>query len=256
MKEKLKVLDLFSGIGGFSFSLGLERTGGFETVAFCEIDLHAQKVLNKHWPNVPIIENIENLDFKGKCDVITGGFPCQDLSVAGRKAGLQGSRSGLWGHMFRKIRTLRPRYIIIENVANLLVGPNEQPRGWFRTLLTDLASIGYDAQWHIIPASAVGAGHHRQRVWIIAYPNQIMWNVPEKIFNQLSLQISKIRTPRSVISLLSNFKQISINEVYPDHRKLDGLSQAVDSLERLGNTVMPQIPEMIGYAILESESSR
>ena len=249
--KKLKVLDLFSGIGGFS--LGLERTGGFKTVAFCEIDTHARKVLKKHWPEIIIYNDVVNLDYNGEIDVITGGFPCQDLSIAGRKAGLSGSRSGLWGHMFRKIRTLRPRYVIIENVANLLAGPNEQPGGWFRTLLTDLASIGYDAQWHIIPASAVGAGHHRQRVWIIAYPNQIMWDVPQKIFNQLSLQISKIMTPRSVLSLLANFKQISIDEVYPDHRKLDGIPQAVDSLERLGNSVMPQITEIIGNAILDVE---
>jgi len=251
---KLRILDLFSGIGGFS--LGLERTGGFETVAFCEIDNHAKKVLNKHWPNVPIYEDVVNLNYEGKVDVITGGFPCQDLSVAGKKAGLQGERSGLWGHMFRIIRDLRPKYVIIENVSNLLAGPSEQPGGWFRTLLTDLASIGYDAQWHIIPASAVGAGHHRKRVWIIAYPNQVVWYVPEKIFNQLSLQISKIRTPRSVLSLLANFKQISINEIYPDHRKLDGLSEAVDSLERLGNSIIPIIPEMIGYAILDARSKQ
>lgn len=247
----LKVLDLFSGIGGFS--LGLERTGGFETVAFCEIDEHAKKVLNKHWPNIPIYNDVVNLNHEGKIDVITGGFPCQDLSIAGRKAGLQGARSGLWGAMFKLIGIHRPKYVIIENVANLLAGPPESPGQWFGTLLTDLASIGYDAQWHIIPASAVGAGHHRQRAWIIAYPNQKLWNVPEKIFNQLSLQISKRRTPRQVLSLLANFKQISINEIYPDHRKLDGISKAVDSLERLGNSIMPQISEMIGYAILEAE---
>lgn len=247
----LKVLDLFSGIGGFS--LGLERTGGFETVAFCEIDPHAKKVLNKHWPNVPIYNDVVNLEHDGEIDVITGGFPCQDLSVAGRKAGLQGARSGLWSAMFKLIGKHRPKYVIIENVANLLVGPVERPGGWFGTLLTDLASIGYDAQWHVIPAAAVGAGHYRQRVWIIAYPNQERWDVSQKIFNKLAFQISKIRTPRSALSLLARVKQISIHEIYPDHRKLDGLSEAVDSLERLGNTVMPQIPEMIGYAIKAAE---
>lgn len=246
--KRLKVIDLFSGIG--CFSLGLEKTGGFETLAFCEIDPNAKRVLKKHWPQIPIIEDVVNFNYEGVCDVITGGFPCQDLSRAGRKAGLQGARSGLWGAMFSIIGKFRQRYAIIENVADLLVGPSEQPGQWFTTLLTDLASIGYDAQWHIIPASAVGAGHHRQRVWIIAYPHKVMWDVPEKIFNQLSLQISKKRTPRSVLSLLARYKQVSINEVYPDHRKLDGLSQAVDSLERLGNTIQPQIAEMIGHAIL------
>lgn len=111
MQEKLKVLDLFSGIGGFS--LGLERTGGFETVAFCEIDPHAKKVLNKHWPAIEIYNDVVNLEHDGEIDVITGGFPCQDLSVAGRKAGLQGSRSGLWGAMFELIGKHRPKYVII-----------------------------------------------------------------------------------------------------------------------------------------------
>lgn len=246
--QKLKVLDLFSGIGGFS--LGLERTGGFETVAFCEIDPHATKVLNKHWPNVQVFNDVRTIDYDGTVDVITGGFPCQDLSIAGKKKGLQGERSGLWGEMHRIIGQHRPKYVIIENVANLLAGENG---AWFTKLLYDLASIGYDAQWHIIPASAVGCGHHRERIWIVAYPNKELWDVPQKIYNKLSFQISQIRTPRSILSLLARYKQVSINEVYPDHRKFDGVSEAVDSLERLGNTVVPKIPEIIGHAILEAE---
>ncbi len=166
----MKVLDLFSGIGGFS--LGLEATGGFETVAFCECDKKARLVLDKHWPDVPKYEDVKGLtssilERDGiQADVIAGGFPCQDLSLANKNAlGLDGERSGLWGEYARLISEIRPRYAIVENVATLLF------RGLGR-VLGDLAEIGYDAEWHCIPASAVGAPHRRDRIWIISYPQQ------------------------------------------------------------------------------------
>jgi DNA (cytosine-5)-methyltransferase 1 len=160
---KLRVLDLFSGIGGFS--LGLERTGGFETVAFCEIDPFCQRVLAKHWPHVCQFEDVTKLKGEdvGPVDVICGGFPCQDISTAGSGAGLAGERSGLWREYARLVGELRPSVVIVENVAALL------GRGLDR-VLGDLAEIGYDAEWHCIPASAVGAPHIRDRIWIIAYP--------------------------------------------------------------------------------------
>ena len=164
----MKVLDLFSGIGGFS--LGLERAG-METVAFCEFDKHAQLVLKKHWPNVPIHDDVRVLDgkqYRGSVDVVCGGFPCQDLSVAGKKAGFDGERSSLYREMLRIVSECRPRYAIFENVTGLLTG--EQGR-WFAKFLYDLAAIGYDAEWHCISASELGAHHHRDRVWVIAYPN-------------------------------------------------------------------------------------
>lgn len=248
--NKLTILDLFSGIGGFS--LGLEKTGNFKTIAFCEIDKHACEILNKHWPNVPIlgcVSSINKENFNESINVITGGFPCQDLSVAGRKGGLSAPRSGLWAEMFRIIGEYRPKIAVIENVSNLLIGEDGQ---WFTKLLYDLASIGYDAQWHVIPASAIGAGHHRKRVWIIAYPTQKRRALPEKIYNKIALEISHRRTPRSVISLLANVKQIQLRTCDYDHRKLDGISKAVDSFERLGNTIQPQIAEIIGMAIYEA----
>ena len=163
----LKVLDLFSGIGGFS--LGLERAG-METVAFCEIDKKARMVLKKHWPNVPIFEDVSQLTAEKlneqeiTVDVICGGFPCQDISLAGRGAGIEGKRSGLWSEFARLIGELRPQFAIVENVSALL------NRGLDR-VLGDLSEIGYDAEWHCIPASAVGAPHQRDRIWILAYPN-------------------------------------------------------------------------------------
>ena len=163
----MKILDLFAGIGGFS--LGLEKTGKFETVAFCEIEPYCQKVLSKHWPGVRIYDDVreltgEKLRADGiTVDVITGGFPCQDISVAGRGAGIEGERSGLWSEIARLIGELRPRYAIMENVSALL------GRG-MDTVLGDLSQIGYDAEWHCIPASHLGAPHQRDRIWIIAYP--------------------------------------------------------------------------------------
>ena len=177
----LKVLDLFSGIGGFS--LGLERTGGFETVAFCEIEKFPQKVLAKHWPEVPIYEDVRNVTAKQlRADgiipnVITGGFPCQDISVAGNQKGMgEGTRSGLWSECARLVGEIRPRYAIFENVTALLSGDNGR---WFQRVLFDLSEVGYDAEWHCIPASELGAHHHRDRVWIICYPQHAGRASPE-----------------------------------------------------------------------------
>jgi DNA (cytosine-5)-methyltransferase 1 len=170
----MNVLDLFSGIGGFA--LGLERAG-MKTVAFCEIDLTCRQVLAKNFPGVPLFTDVKLLNSETlkhylgdvTIDVIAGGFPCQDISVAGRKKGMidehgQATRSGLWFEFKRLIREIKPRYVIIENVANL--------RGnGLVTVLQDLWSLGYDAEWHIISARSVGAPHLRERIWIVAYPH-------------------------------------------------------------------------------------
>ena len=165
----MNVLDLFSGIGGFS--LGLERVG-MKTVAFCEVDKKCQKVLQKHWPDVPIFDDVSNLTGEeiGKrieetIDVIVGGFPCQDISVAGAGEGLEGKRSGLWSEFHRLIKEIKPQYAIIENVSAL------RSRG-LDQVLRSLSEIGYDAEWNCIPASAFGAPHRRDRIWIMAYPRR------------------------------------------------------------------------------------
>jgi len=166
-RSAFTTLDLFSGIGGFA--LGLERTGGFKTTAFCEINPFARRVLARHWPEVPAYDDVRSVTAARLAadgiipDVVCGGFPCQDISVAGRGAGLEGERSGLWHEMLRVIAETRPRYVIAENVAML------RNRG-LDTCLRGLAEIGYDAEWHIISAAALGAPHKRERVWIVAYP--------------------------------------------------------------------------------------
>lgn len=167
----MRLLDLFSGIGGFS--LGLERAG-FRTVAFCEIEPYPRAVLAKHWPGVPIYEDIRTLSADVlerdgiAVDAICGGFPCQDLSFAGKRAGIEGARSGLWSEYARLIGEIRPRVAIMENVTGLLSA------GMGR-VLGDLAALGYDAVWDCVPASALGAPHRRDRVWIVAYAKRPEW---------------------------------------------------------------------------------
>jgi DNA (cytosine-5)-methyltransferase 1 len=163
----MRVLDLFSGIGGFS--LGLERAG-MQTVAFCEQNKYCHAVLKKHWPEIPIYDDVRTLtaarlaDDGIAVDVICGGFPCQDISIAGKGAGLAGARSGLWWEFHRLIAEIRPSWVVIENVSAL------RHKG-LGDVLRSLAAVGYDAEWHCIPASAVGAPHRRDRIWIVAYPN-------------------------------------------------------------------------------------
>lgn len=250
----MNVLDLFSGIGGFS--LGLERAG-MKTVAFCEIEPYAQRVLRKHWPDVPIYEDVrevtnERLRTDGipRIDIVTGGFPCQDLSSAGKQAGITGERSGLWGELCRIIGEIRPKYAIVENVTNLLAG---ERGAWFGRLLGDLAEIGYDAEWHCIPASAVGANHHRDRVWIVAHPTEglrdrvLLWSkingqdAPKGFERSWALLRACVNGGRPQ----SDFSRI---------RKDDGLSARVGEIACFGNTVVPQIPEMLGRAIMAREA--
>ena len=161
-------LDLFSGIGGFS--LGLEATGEFETVAFCDYDPFCQKVLRKHWENVPIYGDIKELTYEklkangiNNIDIITGGYPCQPFSVAGNKKGEQDSRH-LWPEYFRLVKECRPTWVIGENVGgHIKLGLD--------TVLSDLESEGYSARTFSISASSIGANHKRERVWIVANSN-------------------------------------------------------------------------------------
>jgi len=250
--NKLRVLDLFSGIGGFS--LGLERTGGFETVAFCEIEEFPRKVLAKHWPKVPCYHDVRELTAAKLAsngigvDVITGGFPCQDVSVAGKLAGLEGERSGLWSECFRLVSEIRPQLALFENVTNLLSGPNSKPGAWFSRILADLASIGYNVEWHDIPASFIGAWHRRGRVWILAYT--------DKISRQQGFAAQPILRQQDV----QKQSERSFAE-WPGRSNLpspylcgigDGVPDRTHRLAALGNAVVPQIPELIGNAILES----
>ena len=165
MIEPLKILDTFAGIGGFSYAAH-ELGGGFETTQFVEIDPFCQKVLKKHFPNVPCHDDIKTFTaYPGQYDVITGGFPCQDISVAGGREGItEKSRSGLFYELMRVIRLVRPKFVIMENVAAIL-------NNGLDIVLGELSQAGYDAEWSIISASSLGACHRRSRWWLVAYPN-------------------------------------------------------------------------------------
>ena len=161
----MKILDTFAGIGGFSYAAE-KLIGGFETTQFIEIDPFCQKVLKKHWPHVPIHDDIRTFTAKPReYQVITGGFPCQDISVAGLQKGItEETRSGLFFELMRVIRMVRPQYVVLENVAAIL------NRG-LDIVLKELSEAGYDAEWSVIPASSVGACHRRSRWWLVAYSN-------------------------------------------------------------------------------------
>ena len=165
MIEPLKILDTFAGIGGFSYAAE-KLVRGFETTQFVEIDPYCQKILKKHWPHVPIHDDIKTFTaYPGQYDVITGGFPCQDISTAGHQKGItKKTRSGLFYELMRVIRLVRPKYVILENVAAIL-------NNGLDIVLGELSEAGYDAEWAVISASSLGACHRRSRWWLVAYPN-------------------------------------------------------------------------------------
>jgi len=234
--KKLRVIDLFSGSGGFS--LGLERTGMFETVAFCEIEPFPRRVLAKHWPEVPQYEDAATADFSalGPVDVVTAGFPCQDISFAGKGAGLAGERSGLFWHIIRTASMVGWPKLLLENVAGLL------DRGMGQ-VLGALASVGYDAEWHCIPASAIGAPHRRDRIWIIADPKRDKQPRQEPCvgaFGRMGRVKQSLAWNGGWENTLSTLRGMD-----------DGLSRSVDRTDMMRNAVVPQIPELIGRAILQ-----
>jgi DNA (cytosine-5)-methyltransferase 1 len=241
----MNVLDLFSGIGGFS--LGLEKAG-MRTVAFCEVEPFCRAILAKHWPDVPCYDDVRTLSAARLAadgiavDVICGGFPCQDISHAGKGAGLAGERSGLWYEFHRLIEEIRPQYAIIENVSAL------RSRG-LDAVLGSLAAIGYDAEWHCIPASAIGAPHRRDRIWIVAYPSS---ERVERRWTDWEPQ-PRVSLTEGVLGRHRSACRAAHWEAEPSMgRVADGVPARVDRLKALGNAVVPQIPEMIGRAILRN----
>ena len=248
MLRQLKVLDLFAGAGGFT--IAGELAGGYETVAFCEIDKYAQKVLRKNWPAVPIFDDVTKLKGSdiGPIDVITGGFPCQDVSIAGPKTGtVLGERSSLYGEILRiATETGRP-YIIMENVGHLVSGGNGY---WFAAVMHGLAEIGYYAEWHVLPASYIGACHRRERVWIIAYPceKQQKWDKQEPIFSQRNLQGQFGR----------GFARWSKRSDIPEPRGFranDGFPNRSHRTALMGNAIVPQVAAYFMRALREAHEA-
>ncbi|HET9153130.1 MAG TPA: DNA cytosine methyltransferase [Solirubrobacterales bacterium] len=166
----MNVGSLFSGIGGFD--LGFERAG-MRVSWQVELDPYCRAVLARHFPDAARFEDVREVGARNldPVDLLCGGFPCQDLSAAGRGAGIDGARSGLWSEFARIVRELRPRYVVVENVPALLTGKGKRwERGPIGRVLGDLAEARYDAEWACLSAGEFGAPHLRKRIWIVAYP--------------------------------------------------------------------------------------
>ena len=276
---KLTFGSLFAGIGGFD--LGFERAG-FECRWQVEIDSYATKILEKHWPKVHRERDIRGCNASNleRVDCIIGGFPCQDISYAGRGAGLDGERSGLFFEAIRLVRELQPRAIVLENVAALLT------RGLDRVLGT-LAEIGYDAEWHCIPAAAVGAPHIRDRVFVIAvHPNTETVNARQsdernakrcgadcpqerqRLRNQFS-GLGSIVADTEIEGLERREVRRDFGSRFPglgeggrpisDHwsvepavgRVANGIPARVDRLRCLGNAIVPQVAEVVARMAMD-----
>ncbi|MCC6568201.1 MAG: DNA cytosine methyltransferase [Anaerolineales bacterium] len=259
----MRVGSLFAGIGGFD--LGLERAG-FDIAWQVEIDPYCQRVLAKHWPAVQRYGDIRAVDWQAvePVDLLCGGFPCQDISLAGKGAGLSGERSGLWFEYAKAIDALKPRYVLIENVAAL------RSRG-LDQVLGALAALGYDAEWHCIPACAVGAPHRRDRVWIVAHSSGTGGRARHQPQNAWA-EIAHRSEPMADTSIKQRDRWLHWTcgwEREPQEALLDaggggreetwmsipepllgrvahGVSNRVDRLKGLGNAIVPQIAEMIG----------
>ena len=230
---------LFAGIGGFD--LGLERAG-MECVWQVEIDPFCRKVLEKHWPNVRRYEDVRTV---GKhnlepVDLICGGFPCQDISNVGERAGIAGERSGLWSEFYRIIRELRPSIVIIENSIALLI------RGLHR-VLCDLAACGFDAEWQPVLASDFTLPHRRERLFIVAYANR---QHGKEGMGSESFGTKEV-FPRSARERMAVRVQAADRFVGMD----DGVSGTAYRLRghALGNAVVPQVAEWIGERIMKAE---
>ena len=268
---ELSVLDLFSGIGGFS--LGLESTGKFKTIGFCEKDKFCQKVLQKHWSDTPIYEDIKKLDgTKIKADVITGGFPCQSISIAGKQKGKNDDRF-LFPEMLRVIKETQARWVIGENVQNLLnISNGEILQG----IHNDLETIGYEVQTFNISASSQGAWHKRSRVWIVAANTNTRLSYRKNKEIQTrgitsnngstnTANSNNIRTQVQTKGKHTSFKMFESQskkswwETFSEFYRIpDGLQYGLDKdrtnrIKALGNAIVPQIATEIGKAIIKAE---
>lgn len=232
----LTVGSLFSGIGGLD--LGLERAG-MEVRWQSEIDPYACNVLNKHWPDVPNLGDVTTIDWESveRVDLICGGYPCQPFSLAGFRDGDTDVERHLWPYFRAAIGTLRPRYALLENVAgHLSLG--------FDDVLADLADLGFDAEWSVVSACAVGAPHVRRRLFCLAHAEgggrERGWFTPD----ENAQSVAGEGPVEGAYWSLGDRPSVT--------RVVDGVPHRVDRLRALGNAVVPQVAEFIGRRVLEA----
>jgi DNA (cytosine-5)-methyltransferase 1 len=233
----MNVLSLFAGIGGLE--LGLERSG-MTVVGQVELNPFCRQVLAKHWPDVPKHDDVRTAvawwesETRPDVHIVAGGFPCTDISNCGGRAGITGPQSGLWGAMLDVVRHLRPRYVLVENVAVLAV------RG-LDTVLADLAGIGFDAEWTTVSACTFGAPHTRSRLFLLAYPEGVGRQRGRRFGEGPSLLEFEGRSPQRGWPWTSSPRPVGV--AY-------GLPRRVDRLTALGNAVVPQVAEFIGRQVM------
>ena len=239
----LNVLSLFAGIGGLE--LGLERAG-MTTVGQVEIDPYCQRVLARHWPGVPRHDDVRTAstwwlaESRPTVDLVCGGFPCQPFSVAGQQLGTADERWG-WPWMADVIRAVRPRYVVVENVAALI-----RDRNAFGWMLGDLHRFGFDAQWSVVPACALGASHARRRLYLVAHPRGAGLQGIHEARGRVHLQ------PAST----------DVRRDWPSEPALARVANGVprrlvlDPIRSLGNAVVPAVAEHIGRLIVEDAAWR
>jgi DNA (cytosine-5)-methyltransferase 1 len=245
----LKFGSLFSGIGGID--LGLERAG-MHCAWQVEIDEYRQKVLAKRFPDVARYGDVRTCGKRdlSAVDILAGGFPCQDISLAGQGAGLNGERSGLWREFSRLICELRPRYVIVENVAALLY------RGIGR-VLGDLAASGYDAQWRVFRAADFGYPHERKRLFIVAYSDKNRCVRLDPYHAQRSARLyPTLQTSETMVLLRDRIAQLEEGWREPSVCRVDdGVPAWLERLAGIGDSVVPQVAEHVGRCILAAENA-
>jgi len=253
---------LFSGIGGFDLAA---EWMGWENVFHCEWNPFGQRVLKHYWPNSISYNDITKTDFtihRGNIDILTGGFPCQDASIAKQygdgQQGLYGKRTGLWQHMVRAIQEINPKFIVAENVSNILRTNNGTD---FRTILFELERLGYNAEWRVTRASEVGASHHRARCYLVAYSNGLRLSQGESFFSDV---VEKVQQKRRFVA--GTFASVGISWAFEPSISFmdDGLSDRLDgitfskwrneSIKGYGNAICPQVVYQIFKAIAHFES--
>ena len=253
----MRNLDLFSGIGGFTYAAE-QLVGGITTTQFVENDSYCQEVLKKHWPNVPIHDDIRTFNAKKyEYDSITAGFPCQDLSSSGAQRGIEeGTRSSLFYEVIRLARQIRPKFILLENVRNLL---SHQDGKTFQEILFQIAKAGYSCEWSVVSAKDLGACHLRERIWILAYPNSIGCgrgsskgrSIQERSFLSREQERSEMGSEIERCSINNSEWKNTEHRLNPNWREYvsepslcrgdDGLSNRMDRLKALGNSLLPQV---------------